>query len=74
MREAWALESRKAAPTEGPAAAMAAEAIETEGERLVNDWTVECKKELEGRRVDPKEMDCLAAAKTLEQINTCAEL
>jgi len=74
MREVWAAESKKAAPADGPAAEKAAAVIKAEGERLVGDWTVECKKELQGRRVDPKEMDCLMKAKSIEQINKCAEL
>ncbi|MFT3771307.1 MAG: hypothetical protein QM820_38315 [Minicystis sp.] len=71
MREAWAAESKKAA-TEGPGAEKAAAVVRAEGEKLVGDWMAECKKELMGRRVDPKEMDCLLKAKTIAQINKCS--
>jgi len=74
MREVWDAESKKAAPAEGPAAEKAASVIRAEGERLVNDWTLECKKELMGRRIDPKELDCLLGAKSIEEVNRCAEL
>jgi hypothetical protein len=71
MREAWAAESKKAAG-EGAGVEKASAVIKSEGEKLVTDWMVECKKELMGRRVDPKEMDCLLKAKTLTGINKCS--
>ena len=71
MREAWAAESKKAA-TDGPGSDKAAAVVKTEGEKLTVDWMSECKKELMGRRVDPKEMDCLLSAKTIAQINKCS--
>jgi hypothetical protein len=80
MRDAWAAEAKKAAPatTAGPDAAArnekAAAVIRSEGERLATDWMVECRKDLIGRRAEPKEMDCLLQAKTLGAINKCSEL
>ncbi len=74
MREAWATEARKASPADGPAADKAAAVVKTEGDKLVNDWMAECKRELMGRRVEPKEMDCLLQAKTLGDIGKCGEL
>lgn len=71
MREAWATESKKAS-TDGPGAEKAAGVIRTEGEKLTVDWMAECKKELMGRRVDPKEMDCLLKARSIAQINKCS--
>jgi hypothetical protein len=73
MREAWALESKKAAPADPAGAEKAASVIKTEGEKLTNDWMAECKKELQGRRVEPKEIECLLGAKSLAQINKCSE-
>lgn len=73
MRDAWAAEARKAAPADGAAADKAAAVVKTEGDKLVNDWMGECKKELMGRRVEPKEMDCLLGAKTLGDISKCSE-
>jgi hypothetical protein len=74
MRRVWDAESTKAAPADGVPAERAAAVIKAEGERLVNDWTIECKKELMGRRIDGKELDCLGEAQSIEQINKCAEL
>jgi hypothetical protein len=71
MREAWAAESKKAAP-DGAANEKAAAVMKAEGEKLANDWMVECKKELMGRRVEPKELDCLFSAKTIAEINKCS--
>lgn len=72
MREAWTAESKKAA--EGtPAPERTTVLVKVEGEKLVTDWMGECKKELMGRRVDPREMDCLLKSKTIAEINKCAE-
>lgn len=73
MRAVWQTESQKAATAEGAKSDKAAAVIKTEGDKLVADWSLECKKELEGRRVDAKEVDCLLRAKTIEQINKCSE-
>ena len=70
MRAAWTAEAKKAAP-EG--ADKASAVVRSEGERLVGDWMAECKKELMGRRVEPKEMDCLLQAKSIGEINKCSE-
>jgi hypothetical protein len=74
MRDVWATEAKKAAPTDGAGAEKAAGVIRAEGDKLTADWSAECKKELLGRRVDPKEMDCLLKAKSVDQITKCAEL
>jgi hypothetical protein len=72
MRAAWSAEAKKAAPPEG-AADKAAAVVRAEGDKLTADWMAECKKELMGRRVEPKEMDCLLRAKTIADINRCSE-
>jgi hypothetical protein len=72
MRAAWAAESKKAADG-APASEKAAAVVKAEGEKLTGDWMAECKKELMGRRADPKEMDCLLKAHTIPEINKCSE-
>jgi hypothetical protein len=72
LQQAWKEEAKKAAPTDAAAAEKAAGVLRTEEERLVNEWTAECKKDLVGRQVEAKEIECLLAAKTLEQIGKCA--
>jgi hypothetical protein len=73
MQAAWEAEVKKATPPEGTGAEKAAGVLKTEKDRLISEWTAECKKELQGRRVDAKEMDCLLAAKTLDQLAKCSE-
>jgi hypothetical protein len=73
MLQVWQTESAKAVSTDGADSEKARNVIKSEGDKLVNDWSTECKKELLGRRVDPKELDCLLAATSIEQINKCAE-
>ena len=70
MRAAWSSEAKKAVPEAGAEKATAV--VRSEGDRLAGEWMSECKKELMGRRADPKEMDCLLQAKTLGDINKCA--
>jgi hypothetical protein len=73
MLQIWQSESAKAASTDGADSDKARNVIKSEGDKLVNDWSTECKKELLGRRVDPKELDCVLRATSIEQINTCAK-
>jgi hypothetical protein len=74
LREVWLAEAKKAAPADGSAADKANAVIKAGADKLVADWSSECKKELEGRRVDSKEMDCLLAAKSHADVNKCAGL
>ena len=74
MRQVWDAEARKSIPQNGVVADKAAAVIRSEGDKLVSDWSTECKKELEGRRVDAKEVDCLLEAKTVAEIHRCADL
>lgn len=71
MREAWAAETKRATEN-GPAPEKATAVVKAEGEKLVGDWMAECKRELMGRRVDPKEMECLLKARTIAEINKCS--
>jgi hypothetical protein len=73
MRAVWSAEAKKASPPDGAGADKAAPVVRAEGERLVNNWMAECKKELMGRRAEPKEMDCLLQAKTIAEITKCGE-
>jgi hypothetical protein len=74
MREVWLAEAKKAASADPATADKANAVIKAEADKLVGDWSAECKKELEGRRVDAKEMDCLLGAKTIGDVNKCAGL
>ena len=71
MREAWSAEAKRA-KGDGPGAEKAEAVIKSEGDRLTVDWMAECKKELMGRRVEPKEMDCILGARTIAEINKCS--
>lgn len=73
MHSVWLTEAQKVAP-DGPGAEKATAVIRSEGDKLQADWTAQCKKELMGRRVDPKEIDCLLSATTIDEMNRCSEL
>jgi hypothetical protein len=71
MRQVWDAEARAAAPAGQPAHEKAAAVIRSEGDRMSREWTDQCRKELEGQRVDEREIDCLLAAPTIAAIQEC---
>lgn len=71
MRKVWDAEARAAAPVGEPANEKAVSVIRSEGERMSREWTDQCKKELEGQRVDDREIDCLLGAPTIAAIQEC---
>jgi hypothetical protein len=73
MRKVWDAAAKKASAPDAPGAEKAALVIQAEGERLVSEWISECRTELAGRRVEKREIDCLLAAGTIEDIGKCAE-
>ena len=73
LRDAWLAEAKKAAPRDPVGAERASGVIQAETDRLVLDWSTECKRELEGRQVDKHELDCLLASKSVADINLCAQ-
>lgn len=72
LGEVWAAEAKKE-ETDGPGKEKAVDVIRQEGERLPRDWMEECKRDLVGKRVEGKELDCLLATKTLADIQRCAD-
>ena len=71
MRKVWDAEARASAPVGEPANEKAVSVIRSEGDRMSREWTDQCKKELEGQRVDARELECLLAAQTLASIQEC---
>jgi len=51
----------------------AKEVIKTEGEKMKAEWAAECKKEVMGRRADPKEIECLLKVKSFDEVAKCGE-
>jgi hypothetical protein len=72
LGEVWTAEAKKE-ETDGPGKEKAVDVIRQEGERLSRDWMDECKKDLVGKRVESKELDCLLATKTMAEIQKCAD-
>ena len=71
MRKVWDAEARATAPKSEPANEKSVTVIKSEGDRMSRDWTEQCKKELEGQRVDDRELDCLLGATTIAGIQEC---
>jgi hypothetical protein len=72
LRAVWDSEAGLALPADVPKSERAQNAIRSEGEKMQNEWLAQCRRELEGRKVDQKEVDCLMAAKTVAAIQSCA--
>lgn len=68
----WNAEAKKE-EIDGPGKEKAVEVIRLEGDRLSREWMEECKKELVGKRVEARELDCLLATKSMADIQKCAE-
>ncbi len=71
MRKVWDTEARSTAPKGEPANEKALAVIKSEGDRMSRDWTEQCKKELEGQRVDDGELECLLGAQTIAAVQEC---
>ncbi|AKT39816.1 hypothetical protein [Chondromyces crocatus] len=72
LQRTWIEEVRKAAPPGGQAPTKASGVLLSEGERLGSDWLTECKRDLAGKRVSQMELECLLAARSLDQIHQCS--
>jgi hypothetical protein len=78
MHDVWLAQAKaeaaKVAPADSAGIDKANAVIKSDADKLAADVSAECKKELQGRRVDSKEMDCVLAAKTFADVNKCAGL
>ncbi len=74
MRSVWDAEATATAPETTPQSTERARLVlKGEGDRMQAEWTAECRRELEGRKVDGQEVECILAAKTIDQIQACAQ-
>lgn len=72
LGEVWSTEAKKD-ETDGPGKEKATDVIRQEGERLSRDWMEDCKKDLVGKNIEQKELDCLMSARSLSEIQGCAD-
>ncbi|MBK6516979.1 MAG: hypothetical protein IPM79_22155 [Polyangiaceae bacterium] len=72
IRGVWDSEAERAAPEKGERSARAMNVIKTEGDKMETEWRGICEREIEGRKVDPHEVDCFLAAKTIDEVQRCA--
>lgn len=71
ISKVWTTEAELSAPDKGPRSERAMTAIKVEGERMRTEWMALCERELEGRKVDEQEVECLLRAKTVAAIQSC---
>ncbi len=74
MREVWDTDVKASAPSmpDGTAQDLAQLVIKNHRERIGSEWMNQCRRELEGRHVDEKELDCIMKAKTIADVQACA--
>jgi hypothetical protein len=72
LRDVWVAEAARAALSNGTTNDKARGVMASQADKLVADWSAGCKKELEGRKVNAKEVDCLFKAKTIADVGQCA--
>jgi len=72
LRVVWEGELARATPESGAASDRGALVAGAEGEKVASAWTTQCKREVEGRRFDPTEFDCLLGAKSITEVGACA--
>jgi hypothetical protein len=71
LRSVWDTEAATAVPPDLTKSERGQNAIKAEGEKMQQEWLTQCKRDVEGRTVDPREVECLLAAKTIEAIQRC---
>ena len=71
LRKVWDSETEATAPEEGPRSARASNAIKSVGDKMEADWAALCERELEGRKIDEREVECILSAKTVAEIQKC---
>jgi len=69
----WSAEARFP-ESASPSAEKGASVIKSEGTKLEESFVTDCKKELLGKPKATGEFSCLAHAKTLAEVRTCAEI
>jgi hypothetical protein len=74
VREAWARETKDVHAPEGPNTDKAAGVIKSEGEKLVAEWSAECRSKLLEQPVSSDEIKCLLGAKTLAELRGCTRV
>ena len=72
LRVVWQGELARATPESGATSERGALVAGAEGEKIAGAWTTQCKREVEGRRFDQAELDCLLAAKSIGDVGACA--
>jgi hypothetical protein len=71
MRKVWDNDSEQVAPETGKRSERASNAIKAEGDKMETEWKALCERELEGRKVDEQEIECILASKTVAEIQRC---
>ena len=73
MRDVWDTDVKATAP-DAPArpSDLADVVLKNHREKIGSEWMNQCRRELEGRRVDDREIDCVMKASTIAAIQACA--
>jgi hypothetical protein len=73
LRSVWDAEVAAAKPTAGAEASERAKLVASgERERVVTEWTLQCRRELLGRRVESTEIDCVLRSRSIADVRACS--
>jgi hypothetical protein len=76
MREVWDADVKSTKPEGGERdpkmSDLADVVIRNHREKIGSEWMNQCRRELEGRRVDEREIDCVMKAPTIAEVQACA--
>lgn len=76
LRDVWDSDVQATAPRsdEAKGSELGQLVIKSHRERISSEWMNQCRRELEGRPVDEKEINCILEAKAIADVQACASL
>lgn len=71
LREVWDNDV-KASSNSGEASEVGMVIVKNHRGKIGDEWMNQCRRELEGRKVDKAELDCVMKASTISAVQACA--
>ena len=72
MRDVWDNDVKATAPGgDAKPSDLAEVVLKNHREKIGSEWMNQCRRELEGRRVDDREIDCVMKASTIADVKGC---
>lgn len=72
LREVWDNDVKATAANASDDSEVGLVIVKSHRGKIGEEWMNQCRRELEGRRVDKKELDCVMKASTIADVQACA--